>query len=264
MPTSIDTIIFLGFLIANIILGLASSQGIKSLKEYAVGNRDFSTATIAATIVATWIGGSFFFTLSSEAYSNGLHFIWVVLLGDFSCLLLVGLFFTPRMAEFLGKLSIAEAMGDLYGEKVRIVTAIAGFIGTCGIIAMQLRVAGLVFEYVLELPGIYGILSAGIIVTLYSSLGGIKSVTFTDVIQFFTFGTVIPAIAYFLLSSLDSVFTITEVLSNNPLFDYKQVFDFSKKQPLYHLFLFFCFAIPAFNPAIFQRIAMAKTTTQAG
>ena len=263
MSYNIDNIIFIAFLVANIALGLFSSRGVKTIKEYAIGNRNFSTATIAATVVATWIGGSFFFTISAEAYKNGLNFIWVVLLGDFSCLLLVGLFFIPRMSEFLGKLSIAEVMGDLYGQKVRIVTAAAGFLGTCGIIAMQLRVAGLSFEYSFGIPSIYGILIAGFIVTLYSSLGGIKSVTFTDIIQFITFGTVIPAIGYFLLSNLDSSSRGIDFLLNNPLFDYKKVFDFSQKQPLYHLFLFFCFAIPAFNPAIFQRISMAKNTTQA-
>ena len=54
------------------------------------------------------------------------------------CLLLIGLFFAPRMAEFLGKLSITEAMGDMF-EKVRIITAISSFIGVSGIIAIQLK-----------------------------------------------------------------------------------------------------------------------------
>jgi hypothetical protein len=45
------------------------------------------------------------------------------------------------MAEFLGKLSIAEAMGELFGEKVRIITAISSFIGVSGIIAIQLKIS---------------------------------------------------------------------------------------------------------------------------
>ncbi|MBU6183708.1 MAG: hypothetical protein KGO98_00320 [Rickettsiales bacterium] len=47
MQFDIDSGIFIGFLIATIILGLASSRGIRNIREYAVGNRDFSTATIA-------------------------------------------------------------------------------------------------------------------------------------------------------------------------------------------------------------------------
>ena len=53
MTFDLDSLIIIGFLIANLWLGLSSSRGIASVKEYAVGNRNFSTATIVATIVAT-------------------------------------------------------------------------------------------------------------------------------------------------------------------------------------------------------------------
>lgn len=262
MSFDLDSTIFIGFLIANLVFGLWSSRGIKNIHEYAIGDRNFSTATIAATIIATWVSGEFFFTIVSETYTKGLHIIWIAALGDFLCLLSLGVFFAPRMGEFLGKLSIAEAMGGLYGERVRVITAVAGFIGAAGLIAIQLKIAGVIFEYALELPSIYGVVSAAVIVTLYSALGGIKSVTFTDIIQFFTFGIVIPAIAYVLLTSIDNIDIISNTLTNNQIFDYKEVFDFSQTQSLQHLFLFLWFVIPSFTPAIFQRIAMAKNTLQ--
>ena len=242
MIASIDTIIFLGFLVVNIVLGLTSSRGIKTIKEYAIGNRNFSTATIAATLVATWISGEFFYSNIHETYNLGLHAIWVAA-GDPLCFLLIGIFFAPRMGEFLGKLSIAEAMGDLYGQRIRVITAISGFIGSLGLIAIQLKIAGSIFEYALGLPSAYGIVSATLVVTLYSTLGGIKSVTFTDVIQFFTFGVVIPLIAYVLLTNIDDVDTITNTLVNNKLFDYKEVFNFSNDLPRKQLFLFLLFVI---------------------
>ena len=263
MPFNIDSAIFIGFLVANIVLGLASSRGIKTIKEYAIGDRNFSTATIAATIVATWISGEFFYSSIAEAYDKGLLAIWVAT-GDALCLLSIGIFFAPRMGEFLGKLSIAEAMGDLFGQRIRVITAVAGFIGSVGLIAIQLKMAGFIFEYALGLPSVYGIISATIIVTLYSALGGIKAVTFTDVIQFFTFGAVIPLIAYVILTSIDNVDIITNTLTNNPLFDYKKAFNSSNPLLLWHLFLFLLFIIVGFNPAIFQRVAMAKDTRQVG
>ncbi len=240
MHLNIDSVIFIGFLIANLLLGLSASRGIKNIKEYAVGDRNFSTATIVATIVATWIGGGFFSTLIPESYINGLHFIWVTLFGDILCLSLIALFFAPRMAEFLGKLSIATAMGDLYGQRVQVVTAVSGFIGVSGLIAMQFKIAGMMFEYALGLPNVYGILSAAIIVTSYSALGGIKSVTFTDVIQFLTFTVVMPTLAYFLLQSLDNVNAITHTINNNPIFDYRKDLIFQSLNPCI-TFLYFSF-----------------------
>ncbi|MDX1917260.1 MAG: sodium:solute symporter family protein, partial [Rickettsiaceae bacterium] len=198
----IDSAIFIGFLAINIILGLGSSRGIKNIKEYAIGNRDFSTAALTATIAATWIGGGMFFQTVSESYNNGLYYMWAQL-GYVVNLLLIGYFFAPRLSEFLGKLSIAEAMGEMYGKPVRIITALAGFIGVSGIIAVQLKVSGLLFEYCFNAPSFYGVVIAGVIVTLYSTLGGIKAVTFTDVVQFFTFGTIIPTITLFLVTTLD-------------------------------------------------------------
>lgn len=261
MGYDINTVIFVSFLLITLVLGLSSSFGIKNIKEYAIGDRNFSTATIVATIVATWICGEFFYTTVSETYTNGLYSMWVFV-ADPLYLLIVGTFFAPRMKEFLGKLSIAEAMGSLFGQKVRIITAMAGFIGAAGLIGLQLKLAGLIFEYALGISNILGIFLAAIIITLYSSLGGIKSVTFTDVIQFFTFGVVVPLIAYVLLISLDDINIVVKTLSNDSLFDYKQVFDFSNDLSIDKLFLFLLFIIPEFSPVIFQRVAMASSTKQ--
>ncbi len=261
MIFSVDSFIFIGFLVANVIFGLTSGHGVKNIKEYAVGNRNFSTATLVATIVATWVSGEFFYSNIFETYSKGLYAMWIAL-GDPIYLLTVGLFFAPRMREFLGKLSIADAMGGLYGDRARVITAMASVVGTAGLIGVQLKLAGLIFEYALGIPGVYGIITATLIVTMYSALGGIKSVTFTDVIQFFTFGVVIPIIAYVLLTSIDNLDVVKNTLSTNPLFDYKQVFDFSNPLAFKQLLLFLLFIIPGFNPSMFQRITMARNTKQ--
>jgi Na+/proline symporter/signal transduction histidine kinase len=261
MNIDIDSAIFIGFLVATVVVGLLSSRGIKTVKEYAVGNQDFDTVTIAATIIATWISGSFFFNRLSETYSNGLYFMWASVGTTFE-LIIVGLIFAPRMHEFLGKISIAEAMQGMYGEKVQIVTSISGFIGTVGYIAVQFKVAGSLFEYCFGMDNSYGVLISALIVTLYSSLGGIRSVTFTDVIQLITFGTIIPTIAFFILSNMDSLDIVLDTLKHNESFKYNEVFDFTRPKSLYYLFLFLYMSTPIFNPPIFQRIAMAKSVSQ--
>ena len=120
----------------------------------------------------------------------------------------------------------------------------------------------MLFEYALGVEHFYGTIFAGIIITLYSSLGGIRSVTFTDIIQFGTFGVIIPFIAYTLLSNIGDSKVIIDTLSKNPAFDYKSVFSFDNPQIYYYISLFLWLFIPNFNPAIFQRIAMAKDTKQ--
>ncbi|MGI4776448.1 MAG: sodium:solute symporter family protein, partial [Janthinobacterium lividum] len=212
--------------------------------------------------MATWISGESFFSYLSDSYTHGLYAIWAYISGEALYFFTIGFFFAPRLAEFLGNLSIAEAMGDLYGKKVRIITAIAGCVGIVGLIAMQLKVAGLLFEYCFDVNGIYGIVIAGVIVTIYSAFGGIKSVTFTDLIQFITFSTVIPIMVYFIYSTLDINKITVDIFRSNPLFDYRQVFDFKQSKSLYYLSIVFIIAASGFGPPMFQRMAMAKNTMQ--
>lgn len=263
MTWTVDHIIFFSFLTLNVVLGLTSSRGITTLKQYALGDRNFSTGAIVSTLVATWICGEFFYTILTETYKTGLYFI-IATSGNVVCFLIVSYFFIPRMAEFLGKLSIAEVMGELYGQKTRLITATAGFICVSGVIAVQLRIAGSTFEYILNIPSMYGIIFAGIVITLYSTLGGIKSVTFTDMIQFFTFGTIIPLVTYYIFFYVaKDTHLIVSNIAKDPNFNLKIIFDTSNNKFWTYLFLTFYMIIPAFNPAIFQRISMSKNVYQA-
>lgn len=146
MTLNIDSIIFAVFLLINIVVGLYYARGISTIKEYAVGKGNFSVLTIAATLVATCISGSSFFNRITETYHHGLYDIWATS-GFALSLLIIAWLFAPHLSKFLGKLSIADAMGSIYGDKVRIITAICGCIAASGIIAIQLKVAGRLMEY---------------------------------------------------------------------------------------------------------------------
>lgn len=256
----IDGIIFILFLIINLWLGLTSSKGISTLKEYAVGNGTFSTAVIAFTLISTWVGGNFLTIIVTETYYNGLFSI-ICCIGEFLLFLLIGWFFAPRLSEFIGKVSIADAMTYLYGKKVGFITSIAGFIGVSGLIAVQLKISGLIFNIALGLDEIWGVLISGIIITVYSSLGGIKSVTFTDTIQFFTFGTIIPLITFYLWYGIHNFDQVIDAVNQHQFFDLNNIFSTSDKSIRY-LFLWFYYVIPTFNPAVFQRVVIAKNWMQ--
>lgn len=263
MTYDLDIYIFLVFLISTLVIGLISSRNIKTIREYAVGNKTFSTITIVSTIVATWISGEFFITITTETYNNGLIFIVIPIFADALGLLATAIFIIPRMQEFLGNLSVAEAIGDLYGNKVRIITSIAGAVGVSGIIAVQLKIAGTLFQHILDIDIVYGIIISGILITLYSALGGIKAVAFTDVIQFLTFLIILPLIAYVLFDKINDYQLIVTKISNNPLFDFNYVFSFSNIEIYFYFSIFLWAFIPTINPAIFQRIVIAKDVWQA-
>ena len=261
MSFDIDSSIIILFLIINFSFGLFYSKGKTSLREYAIGNKNFSTGTIAATVIATCIGGGFFSGAITESYRQGLYFI-IPAMGEPLCLIIIAYFFIPRMGEFLGDLSIADALGNLYGKYVRIISAIAGIFVCIGIVSLQFKVGASILKVFFGINGFYATLACAIIVTIYSAFGGIKAVTFTDIIQFFTFGTIVPIISLIIWGTLKDPSIVFSTLAQSPLFDYSNVFDLSNSRFINTLFLLLFFLIPSFQPVFFQRIVMAKNTTQ--
>jgi Na+/proline symporter len=257
-----DLAIFATFLIINLIVGLTYSRNVKNIRDYAIGNRDFSTATIAATLIATWISGSAFLTDISEAYQDGLFYMVPGMLGDILSCIIICYFLAPRMGEFLGNLSVADAMGKLYGEKVRLVTSLSSTFNCIGKVAAQFKVSATILQLFFGISSFAATLASCIIVIIYSTFGGIRAVTFTDIIQFFTFGTIIPIIALIIWGTFNDPYIVFETLSNNPKFDYHQLFDYNHPKFWGSLTLAIYFIIPSLNPAIFQRIAMARDTQQ--
>jgi Na+/proline symporter/signal transduction histidine kinase len=261
MNWGIDSAIVVVFLLITLVVGIISGRGITSIKQYSLGEGDFSTGTISATIIATWISGGIFSMAISETYTKGLYFI-IPLLGDALVFFVIGLVLAPRMKNFLGKISIAELMGDLYGQHSRIITAIVGVLGCAGEIAIQFKVSSVLLQMLFGFSNIYAIGISAFIVIFYASFGGIKSVTFTDIIQFFTFGTIIPIITLIIWGTFDNPTIIFETLSNNPMFDYQQVFNPENPKFFVMVTLMLFFGLPHMYPVLFQRISMAQDTSQ--
>lgn len=168
-----------------------------------------------------------------------------------------------RMGEFLNNISVAEAMGDLYGKAIQMITACSCILAKVGYVAIQFKAISTILELLFNLEGVVATCMAACVVIIYSSLGGVKAVTFTDVLQFVTFGTVIPILALVVWNSVQNPTQVLITLENNPMFDLKKVVGWHPKF-MSTLGLLLYFAIPhIYVPSIFQRIAMAKDTRQA-
>ena len=259
---NIDIAIIGLFIFATLIAGFTHGSKIKNLKEYALGGRNFSTAALVSTIVATWASGSGFFITLSNTYKDGLYYLIASTMSYLS-LVIVGVVFIPRMKIFLGDISIAESMGKLYGKQVRIITAFCGIMAASGFIAVQFKIFGRVVGYFIGVPIELTICFVGIITTLYSAYGGIKAVTYTDVIQFFTIGLTIPLIGVMVWNHLYyNQISVFETIGQNPKFDYTQVVSFYNNDFLMAIPLMLYFLIPNFNPVMSQRILMGNDLKQ--
>ena len=262
MSFNIDLIVFIAFLTITLIIGIWNGRKVSNIQQYALGDKNFSTGALVATIVATWIGGDYLFITLSEVYTSGLHYA-IGCLGMVVCLLLNAFIFAPRMGDYLGSVSVAESMGRLYGKHVRLITAISSTIAASGFIALQFKIFGFILSNFVGLTGDYPMFLAATIVVTYSAFGGIKSVAFTDVLQFFTFGILLPILGaviwYSCMNNPD--FSISNTTAHQ-IFNFGEYFDISGSKFWSMFTLFLLFSIPDINPAIFQRFAIGKNVDQ--
>ena len=204
-----------------------------------------------------------FFTNLSRTYSDGLYYI-ILTPATIVSFFIAALIFVPRMSEFLGDVSIAESLGKLYGRKVQFITGVAGLISAAGFIGVQFKAFGNVFNYFFDVPNTWSIVLAASIVIIYSAFGGIKSITFTDILQFFTFGFAVPLVGFLIWNQINNSGAEYSLVGTfkNPKFDYKQVLDFNNPKFWEVIPLLLYFAVPAMNPDFCQRIAMSKSIDQ--
>ena len=261
MLTNIDIAVVIAFLGINVIAGVYASRGIKTIREYAVGNRNFGTAAIATTIIATWISGSFFTVCISQTYKEGVWFLPAAL-GDILSLLIIGYLFGPRLKEFFGSLSVAETMGTLFGKHVRLITAICSIAQAVAMTALQIKVFSSAFSHFFGFSSVYATCISSAVVIFYSAWGGIKAITFTDVIQFFTFGIFIPMFLVFVWQTFVDIDVMSNSIQNNPLLDYNQLVNWHDSKFFPNLIMLFWFLIPSLNSPLFQKILMNKSTKQ--
>jgi Na+/proline symporter/signal transduction histidine kinase len=258
---NIDIIIFISFLVVNLLTGIWTAK-IRNIREYAIGNRDFSTITISITIIATWISGSRFLTNISKVYTEGIFYIIPSIMGHIITWLIICYFLAPRMGKFLGALSISEAMGNLYDQKVKFISCI--IVSFCCIveIAVQFYIASAILQLLLNFSSFYAILTVAMVVIIYSTIGGIRAVTFTDIVQFVTFSSIIPIIALVIWQTFADWHIIVQTISQSSVFNFSKLFDYNAPNFWQYISVLIYFSFPTLNPAIFQRILMAKDTKQ--
>lgn len=253
----IDLVIVVLYLVITLAVGIFSGYGIKSMKDFSVSAKIFPTSVLVSTIFATWMGGDDLIGVSERIYSVGLAF-FVIAMGQSLSFFFHAYVIAPKIIRgFSNKISIGEIMGDLYGKPGQLMSGIANVLFSVAYIAVQVKAIGYVCSLFLNVSNLEGTIIGSFIVIVYSSLGGIRSVVFTDVLQF---GILIVGIPLMANVALDKVGGWEYLLFNLP----EQHIELTSYQGSFALFLayFIYCAFPSFNPMLVQRILMAKDEKQ--
>ncbi|MEB3342051.1 sodium:solute symporter family protein [Okeania sp.] len=121
--------------------------------------------------------------------------------------ILLGLLLAPYLRKF-GKYTLPDFIGDRYHSNIaRIIAVIGVLIISITFVVGQMRGVGIVFSRFLQVPIETGVIIGMIIVAFFAILGGMKGITWTQVVQYF-----ILIVAY-----LAPVIAICNILTNIPI-----------------------------------------------
>ncbi|MEF2229172.1 MAG: sodium:solute symporter family protein [Candidatus Cardinium sp.] len=264
MPFNVSLFVVGIFLLLTLVVGVYFSRKEISLREYAVGNKQFATATLVATVLASALGGGGLVRSVEQVYNTGLYWITLFLLHAsgfyiISCLSL-------RMGPFMKHLSIAETIGSIYGKFARLIVALSNICYSIVVVTGQISVMSLAISMCIDSVIINPkslTVVATIILIFYSVFGGIRAVTFTDVLQFTTFTIIIPILAwYMLIRTGKSPIEITSFLKSRDIFQHSKLFNFNIKL-ISLISLCLSNIVSRLEPLNIQRVYMSSTPIQA-
>ncbi len=194
----IDIVIVFSYLIVLLLIGIfqrSKQDGFKSFSKV-TGGIQKNKLILVATIFASTIGGGTTFGIAEKAFADNISYSYGLLFA-IPVDLAIAYYIIPRIIKHYEAETVGDIMAVYYGSIGRYIAGFSSILVSIGLVAAQISVSGRIFEYILQINYIYGvILSYGIVVT-YTTIGGFRSVLFANQLQFFAILFAIPVISIF-------------------------------------------------------------------
>lgn len=161
-----------------------------------MAGQDIPSIANGAATAADWMSAASFISMagliSFLGYDGSIY-----LMGWTGGYVLLALLLAPYLRKF-GKYTVPDFVGDRYYSNVaRLVAVIAAIFVSLTYVAGQMRGVGIVFSRFLQVDINTGVIIGMVIVAVFSVLGGMKGITWTQVAQYgvLIVAYLIPAIA---------------------------------------------------------------------
>lgn len=205
----LDTGIIVFYLILTLGVGIYAGRRVANIEDYAVAGRRYGAWIVFATLSASFIGGGYTIGNAEKVFVMGI--VYIVALWGFSLKeILVATLIAPRIGAFPNAISVGDVMERDYGKTGKVVTGFFSVLLCAGILGAQVGGIGKIFHVFLGTEPWVGILLGAGIVILYSTIGGMKSVVATDIMQFAILVVGIPLVLLFGIWQAGGVAVVAE------------------------------------------------------
>ncbi len=182
----IDIIIFIVYFAAMLGVGVYFFKKNKNLEDYYVGGRELGSWHVGLSVVATDVGGGFSIGLGGLGYMIGLAGSWMLFTGLIGAWL-SAVVLIPIISKLSSKhkfLTFPQVFTHFYDHKVALIAGIISAIGYIGFTSSQLLAgAKLASATFVEIDLKTALIIMGFVVVVYTGIGGLKAVIYTDTIQ---------------------------------------------------------------------------------
>ncbi|XP_031814643.1 high affinity choline transporter 1 [Sarcophilus harrisii] len=150
-----------------------------------VGGRDISLLIGAFTMTATWVGGSFIHGTAEAVYVPGYGLAWAQApIGYSLSLILGGLFFAKPMRS-QGYVTMLDPFQQVYGKYMNVLIFIPALMGEIFWAAANFSALGVNISVIIDININLSVIVSALIAILYTLVGRLYSVAYTDVVQLF-------------------------------------------------------------------------------
>ncbi len=182
----VDLTIFILYIIALLGFGYFFFQRNQSGDDYYVGGRKMKSYHVGLSVVATDVGGGFSIGLGGLGFVMGLSGSWMLFTGLIGAWL-AAVFLIPKIKQnkvFDDAYTFPQVFEHYYSANVALIAAIISAIGYAGFTSSQMLAgAKLASGTFADLDQTMALYIMGTVAVVYTVLGGLKAVIYTDTIQ---------------------------------------------------------------------------------
>ncbi|MGL4393377.1 MAG: sodium:solute symporter family protein [Fusobacteriaceae bacterium] len=171
------------YMLAMLFIGWYSSKKISNNEDFMVAGRRLGPILMAGTLAATEIGGGSSLGVVEKSFGDwGISAFWYVATMGFAFIILM--FLAPKLRDSNVK-TVPEYFRRRYGKTSGLITSVIMILPLMGLTASQFIASAAILKVLIGVDYKTSVLIVAVVVTAYSVMGGLWSVTVTDFIQVF-------------------------------------------------------------------------------
>lgn len=180
---AVDYTVIVLYLAGMLAMGWWGMRRAKSKSEFLVAGRRLGPGMYSGTMAAIVLGGASTIGGVGLGYQYGLSGAWMVFTIGLG-LLALSIFFSARIAR-LKVYTVSEMLDLRYGGgRAGIISGVVMWAYTLMLAVTSTIAYATIFDVILDMDRALSIILGGTIVVAYSTLGGMWSITLTDMVQF--------------------------------------------------------------------------------